>query len=68
MIDRIFDPFFTTKGGHNRPGLGLYVVYNLVTQSLKGRIIASNLPVKGVQFEITLPVNSQVGLSDTGGL
>ena len=55
FISKIFNPFFTTKGCNDRPGLGLYIVYNLVTQSLKGDISCSNLPEKGVRFEIILP-------------
>ncbi len=55
VIDRIFDPFFTTREGENSSGLGLYIVYNLVAQSLKGNIKCVNLPGQGVRFTITIP-------------
>ncbi|HEY7872075.1 MAG TPA: ATP-binding protein, partial [Rudaea sp.] len=35
---RIFEPFFTTRRGQGGSGLGLHMVYNLVTQLLKGSI------------------------------
>ena len=35
---QVFDPFFTTRRAQGRTGLGLYIVHNLVTQQLGGRI------------------------------
>lgn len=32
IVDQVFDPFFTTKRGQGGTGLGLFIVYNLVTQ------------------------------------
>jgi signal transduction histidine kinase len=40
---RAFDPFFTTSAAR-RHGLGLHIVYNLVTQRLGGRIVLSSVP------------------------
>jgi signal transduction histidine kinase len=55
-LEKIFDPFFTTKRGAGGSGLGLHIVYNLVTQALGGAIACSSTPGKGVVFEIRIPV------------
>jgi signal transduction histidine kinase/ligand-binding sensor domain-containing protein len=52
---RIFEPFFTTRRGQGGSGLGLHVVYNLVTQLLKGSIRVVSAPGAGAVFEIFLP-------------
>jgi PAS domain S-box-containing protein len=54
-LPRIFDPFFTTKRGVGGSGLGLHIVYNLVTQLLGGTIQAASEPGKGAAFTILLP-------------
>lgn len=56
---RIFDPFFTTQPGRGGSGLGLHIVYNLVTQSLNGRIQARSEPGSGVQFTIRFPMHAE---------
>jgi signal transduction histidine kinase len=55
---RVFEPFFTTRRGQGGSGLGLHVVYNLVTQLLKGSIRVDSAPGVGAVFEIFLPCNS----------
>ena len=57
ILDRIFDPFFTTKRGQGGSGLGLHLVYNLVTQRLKGNIQCKSEMGKGTTFEISLPIH-----------
>jgi signal transduction histidine kinase len=57
-MQRIFDPFFTTKLGRGGSGLGLHIVYNLVTRVLGGRIKASSQVGGGTRFEITLPLKA----------
>ncbi len=54
-IEKIFDPFFTTKLGQGGSGLGLNIVYNLVTGILGGQIIANSEVDKRTLFTITLP-------------
>jgi len=53
---RIFDPFVTTKRGQGGSGLGMHLVYNLVTQALNGSISILSEEGQGVQFKILFPV------------
>ena len=55
IIDRIFDPFFTTDHNEGRVGLGLHIVYNLVTQKLNGKIVCRSFIDKGTEFTMIIP-------------
>jgi signal transduction histidine kinase len=52
---RIFEPFFTTRRGQGGSGLGLSIVYNLVTKTLGGAIACNSTPGAGTEFIITIP-------------
>jgi signal transduction histidine kinase len=54
-LDKIFDPFFTTKRAQGGSGLGLNIVYNLVTQKLKGQIRCESTEGKGTTFVMEIP-------------
>ena len=54
ILPKIFDPFFTTDQSKGT-GLGLNIVYNLVTQKLKGSIKCESKNGKGVVFRIVVP-------------
>ena len=56
MRKRIFDPFVTTKRGQGGSGLGMHLVYNLVTQALNGSISIVSEEGQGVQFRILFPI------------
>ena len=55
-LERIFDPFFTTNRQQGGTGLGLHIVYNLVTQKLRGSISVSSEVGKGTEFMLYLPL------------
>ncbi|RJP78446.1 MAG: PAS domain S-box protein [Desulfobacteraceae bacterium] len=55
-IKKIFDPFFTTRRGLGGTGLGMHIVYNLVTITLGGQITCQSAPGKGAQFSIRIPI------------
>ncbi len=57
--DRIFEPFFTTARHKGGSGLGLHLVYNLVTQSLNGKISVSSSENEGTTFTITFPLENK---------
>ncbi|MDZ7938932.1 MAG: ATP-binding protein [Rhodoferax sp.] len=54
-LPRVFDPFFTTKLGQGGSGLGLNIVYNLVTKSLGGTVHVASSPGEGATFSMVLP-------------
>ena len=51
-----FEPFFTTRRGAGGTGLGLHIVYNIVTQRLGGRIVLSSAEGAGTSFLLVLPL------------
>jgi predicted ATPase/signal transduction histidine kinase len=61
LIGKIFDPFFTTKRDSGGSGLGLNIVYNLVTQTLKGTIACRSEFGKGVTFIANWPLAAAAG-------
>jgi len=54
-LTRLFDPFFTTDLQHGT-GLGMYLVYNLVTQRMGGYIQCESRVGEGVHFRIEVPL------------
>jgi signal transduction histidine kinase len=52
---RAFDPFFTTRRDHGGTGLGLHIIFNIVTQSLGGRLTLDSAPGRGTTFRIRIP-------------
>ncbi len=59
VLAKIFDPFFTTKRGIGGTGLGLYVVYNIVTQQFNGTIKCESQPGQGTTFHIQVPIGRE---------
>lgn len=55
-LRKIYDPFFTTKRSHGGTGLGMHIVFNLVTQQLNGTIECSSRIGEGILFLIKIPV------------
>ena len=55
-IKKIFDPFFTTNRESGGIGLGLNIIYNIVTHNLNGTIECQSEDEKGTTFTIILPI------------
>jgi signal transduction histidine kinase len=54
-LAKVFEPFFTTRRTDGGSGLGMHIVYNLVTQRLGGQIDIDSKLGEGTTFTLTLP-------------
>ena len=54
-LKKIYEPFYTTKRSHGGTGLGMPLVYNLVTQTMGGVIEYASTPENGTTFMICFP-------------
>jgi PAS domain S-box-containing protein len=52
---RAFDPFFTTRRDQGGTGLGLHIVYSIVTNRLGGRLELDSEQGRGTRIQIILP-------------
>ncbi len=53
--EEIFSPFFTTNRERGGSGLGLHIIFNLITQRLHGTIDCASSEGVGTTFTITIP-------------
>ncbi|MBF0615009.1 MAG: hypothetical protein G8237_12480 [Magnetococcales bacterium] len=51
-----FEPFFTTNRRAGGSGLGLYICYNLIVSQLRGSVMLTSVPERGVCFICRWPV------------
>ena len=61
-LPRIFDPFFTTRLGRGGSGLGLHIVYSLVTELLGGTVRVESAPDVGTTVIIEVPLQAPQSL------
>jgi len=52
-LEKVFEPFFTTKRNQGSIGLGLHIVYIVVTQALKGSIRIESQVNNGTRVTMT---------------
>jgi signal transduction histidine kinase len=55
-LQRVFEPFYTTRREQGGTGLGMHIVYNIVTQTLAGMISCTSSEGEGVVFDIRIPL------------
>jgi signal transduction histidine kinase len=61
IIEKIFDPFFTTKPtGTGNTGLGLSIVYDIITKRHHGKIKVISEAGEFTEFIIQLPISSKI--------
>ena len=56
ILEKVFEPFFTTRPNNGGTGLGMFIVFNMVTQKLNGRLKIDSTPGKGIVVDIFLPL------------
>lgn len=55
-LNKIFDPFFTTNRENGGSGLGLNIIYNIITSTLNGTITCNSKENEGIEFIIKFTV------------
>jgi len=53
QLKHLFEPFYTTKASTGGTGLGTHIIYNLVTDTLNGKVEVSSDVGKGLSYYIT---------------
>ncbi|WP_296510938.1 PAS domain S-box protein [Rhodoferax sp.] len=62
-LPHIFEPFYTTKLGRGGSGLGMYIVYNLVTNVLAGHIGIESQEGVGTQIRMAIPQSAPLSIT-----
>lgn len=60
LLDKVFDPFYTTKRSEGNTGLGMHIIHNIVTQTLKGRLELTSEVGKGINLTICFPLITSI--------
>ncbi len=55
VLAHMFDPFYTTNL-QSGMGLGMYLVYNLITHRMAGTIVCQSQSGQGASFQISIPI------------
>lgn len=58
VLSKIYDPFFTTRRGMGGSGLGMNIIYNIVTTQFNGKLKAESTPGEGFILNIEMPLQS----------
>jgi PAS domain S-box-containing protein len=64
---KAFDPFFTTRRDQGCTGLGLHIVYTIVTNCLGGQVSLDSEPDEGTRIRIVLPRAAPAPSTDRAG-
>lgn len=53
--EQVFEPFFTTRRNQGSTGLGMHIIYNQVTNILKGSLELDEAEGQGIRLRLQLP-------------
>ena len=67
LQQRIFEPFFTTRLGEGGSGLGLSIVFNIVTNVLGGTIRVESRLGKGTAMIVRIPKSAPAAAAEQSG-
>ncbi|MFY8299293.1 ATP-binding protein [Pseudoalteromonas sp. SS15] len=56
---KIFDPFYTTNRANGGSGLGMNIIFNIITQKMSGKVTVQSELGKGTKFTIKVPIDIQ---------
>lgn len=56
QVEKVFDPFYTTARENGGTGLGMHIVYNIVTLRMGGEIRAGKEGGQGASFTLKIPL------------
>ncbi len=59
VVNSVFDPFFTASSHTSGSGLGMHIVYNLISQQLHGEISCESKLGQGTTVTISLPIQGR---------
>ncbi len=57
-LSRVFDPFFTTRLGQGGSGLGMHIVYSMVTELLGGSVHLDSTVGRGTTVTLRIPLQA----------
>jgi PAS domain S-box-containing protein len=63
---RVLEPFFTTRRGQGGTGLGMHIVYTLVTERFFGGLGLETQPGAGARWRVELPLGTESLRLDAG--
>lgn len=62
--EKLFDPFYTSSRNPKHSGLGLNLVYNIITNVFNGKIQVKSQEGRGVSYEMLLRTNFKFDLEN----
>ncbi|MBE8966129.1 PAS domain S-box protein [Nostocales cyanobacterium LEGE 12452] len=53
---QVFNPFFTNKPVGKGTGMGMFISYQIITETHRGKLECHSIPAVGTEFVITIPI------------